>query len=76
MEKEDLSSTVRELIDKGRVYLAIEEYKAGKASLGKASAIAGIAIGEMIDVLEEYGVKSNLGLEDYRAGKRNLKDVY
>jgi len=75
-EKEDLSSTVRELIDKGRIHLAIEEYKAGKASLGKASQLAGISISEMMDVLDEYGVKSNLDMEDYRAGLRNLKAIY
>jgi predicted HTH domain antitoxin len=75
-EKEDLSGVVRSLIDKGRVHLAIEEYKAGKASLGKASRLAGVSISEMIDVLDEYGVKSNLDIEDYRAGVRNLETVY
>ena len=75
-EKEDLSSAVRSLIDKGRVHLAIEEYKAGKASLGRASQLAGVSISEMIDILYGYGVKSNLDIEDYRAGVKNLETVY
>lgn len=63
-------------IDRGRVHLAIEEYKAGKASLGRASRLAGVSISEMMDILAEYGVKSNLDVEDYRAGLKNLEAVY
>ncbi len=74
--KEDLSSTVRELLDKGRVHLAIEEYKKGNASLGRASRLAGMSVSEMIDILSEYGVKSNLDEDDYRAGLKNLEAVY
>ena len=74
--KEDLSSTVRELIDKGRVHLAIEEYKKGNASLGRATRLAGVSVSEMIDILSEYGVKSNLDEDDYRAGLKNLEAVY
>ena len=36
-EKEGISKAVRELLELGRVHLAIEEYKKGTASLGKAS---------------------------------------
>ena len=74
--KGDLSSTVRELIDKGRVHLAIEEYKKGNASLGRATRLAGVSVSEMIDILSEYGVKSNLDEDDYRAGLKNLETVY
>ncbi len=75
-EKEDLSSAVRDLIDKGRIHLAIEEHKKGNASLGRASQIAGVSISKMIDILAEYGVESNLEVEDYRAGLKNLEGVY
>ncbi len=75
-EKGDLSSAVRNLIDRGRVLLAIEEYKKGEASLGRASRLAGISISKMIGILSEYGVKSNLDEEDYRAGLKNLDKVY
>jgi len=75
-EKDDLSSAVRGLIDKGRVQLAIEEYKKGTASIGRASRLAGVSISEMMDILSEYGVKSNLDEEDYRMGLENLEKVY
>ena len=75
-ERGDLSSAVRDLIDKGRTHLAIEEYKKGNASLGRASRLAGVSISEMIDILSEYGVKSNLDEEDYRAGLQNLETLY
>ena len=75
-EKEDLSSAVRDLIDRGRVHLAVEEYKKGNASLGRASRLAGLSISVMIDLLAEYGVKSNLDEDDYRVGLKNLETVY
>ncbi len=75
-EKEDISKAIRDLMDKGRIHLAIEEYKKGKASLGKVSQLAGVSISEMIDILTEYGVKSNLDDEDYRVGLKNIKIVY
>ncbi len=75
-EKEDISAAVRELIDLGRIHFAIEEYKKGTASLGKAARLAGVSISEMIDILADYGVKSNLDEDDYREGLKNLAAVY
>lgn len=75
-EKSDLSKAVRELMYKGRVMLAVERYKKGEASLGKTAELAGVRIGQMIVVLAEYGVKSNLDEEDYRQGLENLRNVW
>ena len=75
-EKEDLSKAVREVIDKGRLMLAIEKYKKGEVSLGKASEIAGLPVGQVLTVLSEYGVESNLEKEDYLQGLENLKAVW
>ena len=75
-KKEDLSKAVREVVDKGRVMLAIEKYKKGEVSLGKATEIAGLPIGQMITVLAEYGVESNLEKEDYLQGLENLKEAW
>jgi len=74
-EKGDLSKAVRELVSKGRVMLAVERYQKGGASLGKAAEIAGIPIGQMINVLAAYGVESNLAKEDYRLGIEHLRKV-
>jgi len=72
-EKEDLSKAVREVVYKGRVMLAIEKYKKGRASLGKAAELAGLSVGEMIALLAEYGVPSNLETEDYLQGLEHLR---
>ncbi|MEK6590453.1 MAG: hypothetical protein AABZ11_07215, partial [Nitrospinota bacterium] len=39
-EREDVSKTVRELVDLGRIVLAIEKYKKSEASIEKAARIA------------------------------------
>ena len=75
-EKGDLSKTVRDLVYKGRVMLAVEKYKNGEASLGKAAELAGLSVGDMMTTLEQYGVKSNLEVEDYLEGLDNLKKVW
>jgi predicted HTH domain antitoxin len=75
-EKEDLSKAVREVVYKGRVMLAIEKYKKGEASLGRAAELAGLAVGQMMNLLAEYGVESNLEKEDYLKGLENLRGVW
>lgn len=75
-EREDLSKAVREVVYKGRVMLAIEKYKKGEASLGKAAELAGLSVGQMITLLAEYGVPSNLETEDYLQGLEHLRKVW
>jgi len=75
-EKEDLSKAVREVVYKGRVMLAIEKYKTGQASLGRAAELAGVSLGQMITLLAEYGVPSNLEIEDYLAGLENVRKTW
>lgn len=75
-EKEDLSKAMREVVYKGRVMLALEKYKIGQASLGKAAELAGLSVGQMITLLAEYGVPSNLETEDYRQGLEHLRKVW
>lgn len=55
---------------------AVVAYKRGEASLGKAAELAGLSVGQMINVLSEYGVKSSLENEDYRKGLENLRKVW
>ena len=49
-ERGDMSKAVRELVNKGRLMLAVERYKEGKASLGLAAELADLTLGEMINV--------------------------
>jgi predicted HTH domain antitoxin len=75
-EKEDVSKKIRELVDLGRVMLAIEKYKKSEASLEKASKIAGVSISKMMDILREHGVEANLEYEDYLKGLKSLRKVW
>ncbi len=73
---EDMSKAVRELVDLGRLMYAIENYKKGKASIGKAAELAGVSISEMIEMLSQFGIESNLDYADYLKGLENLKKVW
>ncbi len=64
-EKTSLSEAVRGLLERGRVMLAVERYRAGKASLGRAAELAGLSISETMDVLAQFGVPANLEYDDY-----------
>jgi predicted HTH domain antitoxin len=75
-ERSDLSKAVRDLVTRGRVMLAVERYKKGDASLGKAAELAGLPLAQMMTVLTEFGVESRLEKEDYLQGLRNLQKVW
>lgn len=71
-ERTDLSKAVRDLVTRGRVLLAVEKYKKGEASLGKAAELAGLPVGQMMTILTEFGIESRVEKEDYLQGLRNL----
>jgi predicted HTH domain antitoxin len=75
-ERSDLSKAVRELVTRGRILLAVERYKKGEASLGKAAELAGLPLGQMMTILTEFGVESRLEKEDYLQGLQNLQKVW
>jgi len=74
-ERSDLSKTVRELVTRGRVLLAIEKYRSGEASLGRAAELAGLPLGQIMTVLADFGVESRIDKEDYLQGLQNLRKV-
>ena len=71
-ERSDLSKAVRDLVTRGRILLAVERYKQGEASLGKAAELAGLPVGQMMTILAEFGVESRVEKEDYLQGLHNL----
>jgi len=75
-ERSDLSKAVRDLVTRGRVLLAVERYRKGEASLGKAAELAGLPIGQMMTILAEFGVESRIEKEDYLRGLNNLAKVW
>jgi predicted HTH domain antitoxin len=74
-ERSDLSKTVRELVTRGRLLFAIEKYRDGEASLGRAAELAGIPVGQMMTTLTGFGIESRIEKEDYLQGLRNLEKV-
>ena len=75
-ERSDLSKAVRDLVTRGRILLAVERYKQGEASLGKAAELAGLPVGQMMTILTEFGVESRIEKEDYLQGLNNLAKVW
>lgn len=75
-ERSDLSKAVRDLVTRGRVLLAIEKYRRGEASLGKAAKVAGLPVGQMMTLLGEFGVRARIDQEDYRQSLENLAKVW
>jgi predicted HTH domain antitoxin len=75
-EGSDLSKAVRDMVSRGRILLAVERYKKGEASLGRAAELAGVPVGQMMTILMEFGVESRLEKEDYLQGLQNLQKIW
>jgi predicted HTH domain antitoxin len=75
-ERSDLSKAVRDLVTRGRVLLAVEKYRKGEASLGKAAQVAGLPVGQMMTLLGEFAVRAKIDQEDYRKSLENLAKVW
>jgi predicted HTH domain antitoxin len=75
-EHSDLSKAVRDLLTRGRVLFAVEKYKSGEASLGKAAQLAGLSVGQIMTLLAEFGVESRIENDDYLEGLKHLANAW
>jgi predicted HTH domain antitoxin len=75
-QRSDLSKAVRDMVTRGRTLLAVERYKTGEASLGRAAELAGVPVGKMMTILTEYRVESRVDQEDYLQGLQGLSKVW
>jgi predicted HTH domain antitoxin len=75
-ERSDLSKAVRDLVTRGRILLAVERYKKGEASLGKAAELAGLPVGQMMTILTEFGVESRIEDAEYLQSLHHLAKVW
>lgn len=75
-QKSDLSKAVRDMVTRGRILLAVERYKKGEASLGRAAELAGVPVGQMMTILTEFGVESRIEYEDYLQGLGALRKAW
>lgn len=74
--KKDKSTAIRELVEYGKIYLAIKLYKEGKISIGRAAEIANLSISETMDLFVELGIKSNIDVEDYLEGLKYARELF
>ena len=75
-QRSDLSKAVRDMVTRGRVLFAMERYKKGDASLGRAAELAGVPVGQMMTLLSEFGVQSRIEDEDYLQGLAAIRKVW
>ena len=75
-QRSDFSKAVRDMVTRGRILLAVERYKQGEASLGRAAELAGVPLGQMMTILTEYGVESRIQEEDYLQGLEDLRNAW
>ena len=75
-QRSDFSKAVRDMVTRGRILLAVERYKQGEASLGRAAELAGVPLGQMMTILTEYGVESRIQEEDYLQGLEGLRKLW
>lgn len=71
-ERSDFSKAVRDMVTRGRVLLAVERYKDGQASLGRAAELAGVPLGQMMTLLSEFGVTATIDKEEYLQSVENV----
>lgn len=73
---ESKSGVVRELVEAGRKYKAVELYKNKKISLGLGSRLSGVTLSEFIDLLKEHNVSLNLEVEDVKKALETARKVF
>ncbi len=73
MKHKDKSTALRELVEMGGLYFAIEQYTQEKISLGKAAKLAGLTIADMMDLLTHLGIKNKLDAHEYLESKKNAE---
>lgn len=68
LERVDKSTLIREALEKGfekiRVDTAIKLFAQGKLSIGESAEIAGLSVGELMEVFRERGISSRITKEE------------
>jgi predicted HTH domain antitoxin len=69
--EEDKSTTIRKALQEGlrdlRVRVAVERYQSGEVSVNEAARIAGVSLGEWLEIARERNLTSQLSPEDLEA---------
>ena len=65
----------RELPRVLREMVAVELYKDGRVSLGKAAEIAGVSKGEMFEILASKKIPLRYGMDDLKEDLKTLREL-
>jgi predicted HTH domain antitoxin len=75
----DRSTTVRKALREGlhdlRVQRAVERYQTGNASLYEAARIAGVSLGEWLEIASKHGLTTQLTAEDVERDVEALREL-
>ena len=76
-ERKDRSALIREILDEGiqekRIDNALEQYRKGKASAGKAAELAGVSLWRFYDLLKEKGILLRYNRHDLEEDLKALR---
>ncbi|MBI4145871.1 UPF0175 family protein [Candidatus Woesearchaeota archaeon] len=73
--KKDKSTAARELIEYGWRYFILQQYKESKLSLGRCAKELEMSLGEFIDLLSEFGIKSPITHDEFLEGQTTLGKI-
>jgi len=74
-KKEAKSEVVRGLLRAGWVFYWLKLYSENKVSLGKMAEELDFSVNEVIDLLSDFGIESQVTYDDYLQGFENLKTL-
>ena len=69
------SEVVRELVKKGQKVKAVELYKEKRVSLGLGAKLAGVPLGEFLDLLKLHNADLNITQEDVEDALKAARKV-
>lgn len=74
-EQLDESTTIRRLIVAGLREYAVDLYRNGEISLREAAKIANLPLRDMLDLMEQRGVRGNVTMEQQRRALQHAMDA-
>lgn len=76
---EDRSTTIRKALREGlsdlRVRIAVERYQTGEVSVNQAARIAGVPLGEWLEIARERNLTTQLSPEDIERDTEAAKEL-
>jgi hypothetical protein len=75
-QRGDFSKAVRDMVSRGRIFLSVQRYKQGEASLGRVLNLPGVPLGKMMTILTEYECKAGFKKVSARCGNTRTVEFH